>query len=202
MAESTKRSHLSRSHTNLPAAPTRRRITQERINQMVELRRQGLTHKEIGARVGCSERTSRRCVGRVEPAIKLPGEGQEPDVDQKGQRDRLARIYARKLREGWERWKSVRFVAEANRQIQERLADTDPETIRLLLEDHRMQEHYFWETNGPLYCDFRSHERLAGTRFDDGLLNYRWRPPRERKDISMPEDEEFLEPGDCVIGAE
>ena len=60
------------------ADPTRHRVTQGMVNRMAELRRQGLTFQEIGARVGCSERTARRKVGQVEPQINLPQRGPEP----------------------------------------------------------------------------------------------------------------------------
>ena len=158
---------------------------------MAKLRRLGLTHKEIGERTGCSERTSRRFAGKVKPEITVPGEGPEPDLDARGLRDRLVRAYGNKLHEGWKRWETVRFIAEANRQIQERLSETDPETLRLLWQDPRMREHFFWETTEFLYRDFRHHERLAGTLFDDGLGTYNWRPPREREPAEVvPEDDE------------
>ena len=43
--------------THCASKSTRRRVTQEMIDQMAELRRQGLSFAEIGARVGCSDRT-------------------------------------------------------------------------------------------------------------------------------------------------
>jgi DNA-binding CsgD family transcriptional regulator len=198
MTKPAMRPHRRHGATNPGAALIRRRVTQETIDEMAELRRQGLPHKEIGERTGCSERTARRYVGKVQRQITVPGEGPEPDLDPKGLRERLARAYATKLHEGWKRWETVRFVAEANWQIQERLSETDTETLRLVWQDQRMRDHFLWETVGFLYRDFRNHEQLAETLFDDGLGTYSWRPPRERNDIPVSDDEEFLEPGDEV----
>ena len=44
----------------------------ERLAQMVSLRRDGLTMKAIADRVGVSERTVRRYVRGVEPDLRLP----------------------------------------------------------------------------------------------------------------------------------
>lgn len=65
-----RRSRSNRSRRALGV--TRRRVTQEKVDQMAHLRRQGLTFADIGARLGCSERTARRYAGRVEPRLQLP----------------------------------------------------------------------------------------------------------------------------------
>jgi hypothetical protein len=171
--------------------PTRHRATQGMVNRMAELRRQGLTFQEIGARVGCSERTARRKVGQVEPQVKLPQNRPEPERDPDVLRERLARIFAAHLQKGWERWPSARFVAEANRQFQERLAEMDPQTLHLVSVDGRVRSKLFLEVAGPLYRDFvsitRMREQLAGSGLD--LSQMEWRPPRERK-REPPEDDE------------
>ena len=173
------------------ADPTRHRVTQGMVNRMAELRRQGLTFQEIGARVGCSERTARRKVGQVEPQINLPQRGPEPERDPDVLRERLARIFAAHLQKGWERWPSARFVAEANRQFQERLAEMDAQTLHLVSVDPRVRSKLFLEVAGPLYRDFvsvtRMREQLAGSGLD--LSQMEWRPPRERK-CEPPEDDE------------
>ena len=171
--------------------PTRHRVTQGMVNRMAELRRQGLTFQEIGARVGCSERTARRKVGQVEPQVKLPPNRPEPERDPDVLRERLARIFAAHLQKGWERWPSARFVAEANRQFQERLAEMDPQTLHLVSVDARVRSKLFLEVAGPLYRDFvsitRMRQQLAGSGLD--ISQMEWRPPRERK-CEPPEDDE------------
>jgi hypothetical protein len=158
---------------------------------MAVLRRQGLTFQEIGARVGCSERTVRRKVGQVEPHVELPRNRPEPERDPDVLRERLARIFAAHLQKGWERWSSARFVGEANRQFQERLAEMDPQTLHLVAMDGRVRSKLFLEVVGPLYRDFisitRMQEQLAGSGLDISQLE--WRPPRERE-REPPEDEE------------
>jgi len=170
--------------------PTRRRVTQGIVNRMAELRRQGLTFEEIGARVGCSERTARRKVGHVEPHIDLPRSRPEPERDPDALRERLARVFAGHLQKGWERWPSARFVAEANRQFQERLAEMDPQTLHLVALDGRVRSKLFLEVAGPLYRDFvsitRMQQQLAGSGLDVSQTD--WRPPRERK-REPPEDD-------------
>lgn len=172
-------------------APRRRRVTQGMVDRMAELRRQGLTFQEVGARVGCSEKTASRKVGQVEPQVKLPQNRPEPERDPDVLRERLARIFAAHLQKGWERWPSARFVAEANRQFQERLAEMDPQTLHLVSVDGRVRSELFLEVAGPLYRDFvsitRMREQLAGSGLD--LSQMEWRPPRERK-CEPPEDDE------------
>ncbi len=171
--------------------PTRHRVTQGMVNRMAELRRQGLTFQEIGARVGCSERTARRKVGQVEPQVTLPLNRPEPERDPDALRERLAGIFAAHLQKGWERWPSARFVAEANRQFQERLVEMDTQTLYLVSVDGRVRSKLFLEVAGPLYRDFvsitRMREQLAGSGLD--LSQMEWRPPRERK-REPPEDDE------------
>ena len=171
--------------------PTRHRVTQGMVNRMAELRRQGLTFQEVGARVGCSEKTASRKVGQVEPQVKLPQNRPEQERDPDVLRERLARIFAGHLQKGWERWPSARFVAEANRQFQERLTEMDPQTLNLVAVDGRVRSELFLEVAGPLYRDFvsitRMREQLAGSGLD--LSQMEWRPPRERK-REPPEDDE------------
>lgn len=186
--------------TRAPDAP-RHRVTQEIVDEMAELRRQGLTFRDIGGRVGCSERTARRYAGNVRPHIHVPTENPEPDVDPRGLRERLARGCAVMLHTGWKRWGSVTFVAEANRQIQERLANTDAETLRLLGQDQHLRQRFFAEVVAPLYHDFASYERgNVGTVFDDGLGTLCWRPPRDRKYVTDPDGDgdEDLDESDYV----
>lgn len=140
---------------------SRRRVNQETVDQMATLRRQGLTFKEIGTRLGCSERTARRYAGRVEPRIELPPATPDPET-----------LDPRHLRESLGRWfsdflyafgnhprprESVRFMAEANRMIGERLETLDPLTLGLLDKDVGLRHRFLKETVGKLYGDFKRH---------------------------------------------
>jgi hypothetical protein len=180
-----------------PDAP-RHRVTQETVDEMAALRRQGLTFRDIGGRLGCSERTARRYAGSVQPHIQVATENPEPDVDPKRLRERLARCFAVMLHTGWKRWGSVTFVAEANRQMLERLSNTDPETLRLLGQDQRLRQRLFEEVVVPLYHDFASYEQWSGTVFDDGLGTLCWRPARERKFVTDPDGDEDLDESDYL----
>lgn len=172
--------------------PTRHRATQGNVNRMAELRRQGLTFKEIGARVGCSERTARRKVRHVQPQIQLPRARPEPERDPDALRKRLAEMFSAHLQKGWEHWPSARFVAEANRQFQERLGEMDSQTLHLVALDGRVRSKMYLEVVGPLYRDFvsitRMQQHLAGSGLDVSQMD--WRPPRERKSEPPEDDEE------------
>ena len=105
-------------------------------------------------------------------------------------RKQLARGTALRLQENWNHWPSVAFVAEVNRQVQERLAAMDPETLRLLSRDARMRDKCFLEVVRPLYRDFQHNESLAGTVFDDGPGSLEWVPPRLREPIEEADDDD------------
>jgi hypothetical protein len=135
-----------------------RRVTQELVDAMEQLRRQGLTFADIGARLGCSERTARRYVGQVEPRIDLPGKRTKLDAD--ALREQLTEDFARAAWIGWKRWPSTEFVNEVNRQVEERLAAMRPETLRLLVEDARMRGQLFAQILVPLYQDFRTCQEV------------------------------------------
>jgi len=141
-----------------PSGPSRRRVTQEAVDAMERLRRQGLTFAVIGARLGCSERTARRYVGQVEPHIELPGKKTKPDAD--ALREQLAEDFARAAWMRWKTWPSTDFVNEVNRQLEERLAAMRPETLRLLTEDPRMRGQLFAQTVVPLYRDFKTYQEV------------------------------------------
>jgi hypothetical protein len=173
---------------------SRRRVNQETVDQMAELRRQGLTFKEIGARLACSERTVRRYAGRVEPQIELPPATAAPEAqDPRYLRETLARWFSDFLyafdkhprpRE------SVRFMAEANRMIRERLDTLDPLTLGLLDKDEGLRHRFLKETVGKLYDDFRRHIQWDAqwTMQDTAASATNWIPPRERPVIYADED--------------
>ena len=91
---------------------SRRRVNQESVDEMAELRRQGLTFKDIGLRAGCSERTARRYAGMVEPRIQLPGTAAEPQHKEAAVlRDELSRWHSEA------HWTNSRALREALRIV-------------------------------------------------------------------------------------
>jgi hypothetical protein len=178
----------------------RRRVTQESIDQMAELRRQGLPFEEIGARLGCSERTARRYAGRVQPQLHIPEANPEPDVeDPRRMRERLARWCSDQLYNmpGDPKPRdSVTFLAEAARLVQERLAGLDVLTLELMLRDIELRKHFMREVVGYLWGDFSSHVRFdTGFGIDSSVSAAEWRPLRERTH-DVAEDFEDDEPDD------
>ena len=57
-----------------------RLVNQKLINQMVALRRQGFSHREIADKVERSERTVRRYTRGVSPQLELPPQREPVDV--------------------------------------------------------------------------------------------------------------------------
>ena len=179
---------------------SRRRVTQETIDQMAELRRQGLPFEEIGARLGCSERTARRYAGRIQPQLHIPKANPEPDVeDPRRMRERLARWCSDVLYNlpGDPRPQhSVTFLAEAARLVQERLAGLDVLTLELLLRDIELRRRFLREVVGYLWGDFSSHVRFdTGFGIDPSVSAAEWRPLRERTH-DVAEDFDDAEPDD------
>lgn len=171
-----------------------RRVTQGVVDQMAELRRQGLTFADIGARVGRSEKTARRYVGHVEPRIQLPNAQQDLDVeDPRELRAGLGKRFSSILHGGWDRWPSAAFLAESNRQLEERLAQTDLQTLRVLAQDPKVRSQFFLEVVGPLYKDFASCQNVHQMIQEVSFRNqpFLWRPPHERQ--SLTDDSEVVE---------
>lgn len=185
----------SRRETVGPASDaTRHRITQETVDEMAALRRQGLTFKEIGRRVGSSERTARRYVGRVRPQLQLPPANQEPEVEDPHQmRESLARWFADYLytQNGDPRPReSVTFLAEATRMLRERLDATDPLILELMIKDGELRKRYAVEAIGELYSDYKLivHIDTEFGQMSPSQAAAGWRPPRERPELD-PEDD-------------
>ena len=177
----------------------RRRVTQETIDQMAEFRRQGLTHKEIAERTGCSERTSRRYVGKVEPQLRLPERNPEPEAEAPRQmRERFASEFLEilhrdeRLRSFTLRWRkvdedtheaiwggppSILFLSEAERLIRERLDGIGDLALRLLARDKQSQRRFLREVIGSLYADYVQWHQFAQ---NFGEIGEDWRPPQER----------------------
>jgi hypothetical protein len=155
---------------------------------MAALRRQGLTFKEIGQRVGSSERTARRYAGGVQPQLQLPPAHLEPEVEDPHQmRERLARWFSDFLykHNGHPRPReSVTFLAEATRMLRERLDATDPLTMELMVKDVELRKRFVLEVVGPLYSDYKLLVQMD-TEFGQmspSQAAASWRPPRERPD--------------------
>jgi hypothetical protein len=202
MAGTSKAKRVRRGAAGRPLEAVRSRVNQETVDEMAALRRQGLTFQEIGARLGCSERTARRYAGRVEPQLNLPSPLPDPEVrDPRDLREELARWFSEflyRLNEHPAPRLSVRFMSEATRLIRDRLAEMDPLTLELLAKDRAMKDRFLKEVVGSLYGDFRSY-----VQFDEGIGHMTteasaatWRPLRERPTIPAPDDddEEFYDP--------
>jgi hypothetical protein len=187
----------------------RRRVTQERIDEMAELRRQGSTFGEIGARLGCSERTARRYVGKVRPQLYLPQA--DPEANPRTLCEQLASRFLdllhrdpqlRSLTFTWRRVDdetqvaeyggppSILFLSEAERLIRERLEGLGVLALRLLALDKRSQHRFLREVVGCLYRDYVQWTEFVQSFGDTGED---WRPPRERPPAEET-DEDDMDP--------
>ena len=183
--------------------PTRHRVTQKMVDQMAQLRREGLTFKDIGARLACNERTVRRHVGHVRPQIEAPQDKPRPDVDLGRARARLAREFAFLLQDEFELCQSVTLVDEANWRLQRRLARAHPETLQLLTQDQRMRWRFFMEVVGPLCHDLAQSDPTG--KVGTGEAPLIWRPPFDHLGTLVWRPPPALEPmdegeGDNVFG--
>jgi len=125
-----------------PAVRTRvRRVHQKTVNHMIELRRQGFSHKEIGKRVGCSERTVRRHTQGVSRHLVHAGEQKAFDllrwccVNVFAIRDRL------KLN-----------IREANvlvKQARAAASTLDPLMLQRLKEDRQLRLDFLFKVVSP-----------------------------------------------------
>ena len=199
--------HKGASHRGR-TAKGRRRVTQERIDEMGELRRQGWTFGDIGARLGCSERTARRYVGKVRPHLCLPQADPEPETNPRTLYEQLASRFLgllhrdpllRSLTFTWGRVDdetqvaeyggppSILFLSEAERLIRERLEGLGVLALRLLALDKRSQYRFLREVVGGLYRDY-----VQWTQFVQSFGNTGedWRPPRERPPAEETDDDD------------
>jgi len=178
---------------------TRHRVTQETVDEMAALRRQGLTFQEIGQRVGSSERTARRYAGRVKPHLQLPPANLEPEVEDPHQmRERLARWFSDllyKLNDHPRPRESVTFLGEATRMMRERLEATDPLTLELMIKDVELRKRFVVEVVGRLYSDYKLilHMDVEFGQMSPSQAAAGWRPPRERPVIEPEDDDCFKE---------
>lgn len=145
---------------------------------MAQLRRQGVTFQDIGARLGCSERTVRRYAGNVQRQIELPAGKAHQDLD--AAREDLVEWLTQTMEQLWDKWPSVAFIDEANRQFGERVAGMRPETLRLVARNPKMRLQLFREAVGPLYGDYATFESVVRVfeQFPDHKPMF-WRPHGE-----------------------
>jgi hypothetical protein len=173
---------------------------------MAALRRQGISFREIGARLDCSERTARRYVGRVLPQLHLPQASPELETDPRALRDRLLSefidlLYAdRRLRSVTVTWHrddvssyaaeyggppSILFLSEAERLLRERLDSIGLLALRLLARDRRSKLRFVREVVGSLYSDYIAwHEFAQNFPDTECPTGEDWRPPRERSPVA------------------
>jgi len=171
-----------------------RKVNQSVLDKMVALRQSGHSLADIAEKVGRSERTVRRYVGHVEVQLRLPDQKvEEKKADPRQMREQLARWFSDTLydHKGSPRPReSVRFLTEANRLIQERLASTDHLTLELLVADLELRKRFLREVVGHLYVDFRSWIRFdEGCCVDASTSAASWRPPRERPPLDLEDDD-------------
>lgn len=204
----------SRGGAHRPDLTTRRRVTQETIDEMAPLRRQGLTFKEIGARVGCSERTARRYVANVQPQLHLPQATPELETDPRVLREELLSEFIdilyrdtrlRSLTLTWHRVDenshraeyggppSILFLNEAERLLGERLESIGDLALSYLARDMRSKRRFMREVVGFLYTDYVGwHEFAQNIGFCE--TGEDWRPPSERPPCQEVDENDIEEP--------
>src|SRR2546422_3909518 len=173
---------MNRGSSNRSRRPGRGRVSQEDIDAMAELRRQGLGFAEIGARRSLSERTARRYVGKVEPRLTLPQGDAEPETDPRALRERFAQDFLeilyrdkrlnaltmrlRKIGPDAEIAEyggppSILFLNEAERLLRERLESMGGLAFRLPARAKQMQARFLRGTVGALYSGYVLWHKIA-----------------------------------------
>lgn len=188
----------------------RRRVTQETIDKMAALRRQGVSFCDIGERLGCSERTARRYARTVRPQLRLPAATSELEADPRELREHLAAEFIgvlhrdERLRSLTVTWHqdddstqtaeyggppSILFLSEAERLLRERLDRIGVLALRLLAQDKRSKLRFMRETVGWLYWDYVLWHEFALNLGAGDTTGEDWRPPSERPQETFDEDE-------------
>jgi len=177
----------------------KRRVTQGTINKMAELRRQGVSYREIGARLGCSERTARRFVGQVKSQLVLPQAEAERGAQDPGRmRGWLARHFSEQLYHEKcfpEPRLSVMFLAESARLVEKQLEALPQLTLELLMQDSALRDRFLREAVGSLYSSFRSSVLfgIGLDHLDPGEAARQWARDRELPERPAPDDDGFPE---------
>lgn len=196
------------------SSPARGRITQERLDKMAELRRQGLTFRAIGERVGCSERTARRYAGHVQSDLQMPDAKPRASADSRTVRETLVTKFMATLFHdkrlwnltlewrpaGEDRWvaayggpPSVLFLSEAERRLRAQLEQLEIHALRYLAGDVDCQRQFVRETIGWLYADYVAWHQFALNLGGDAGED--WRPPRSRTGARVRDDEDLDQSG-------
>jgi len=177
-------------------------VTQGAINKMAELRQQGVSYQEIGARLGCSERTARRYVGNVQPQLQLPEALPEPEEKDPGEMRRwLARSYSLQLYNSKDYPPprlSVTWMAEAIRTLEEKLQEVPALILELMMKDPAMRMRFAREKLGLLYGNYRScvdfEMEFGHLDLEPAAANWKpWSecPPATEEDLEELGDFEF-----------
>lgn len=195
----------------------RSHVNQEVVDKMTVLRQRGVSFKEIGRRIGCSERTARRWVGQVVPQLRSPGPELRSPTDARAIRELLLDEFLHllyvnhELRSVTVVWKrvgdpmsesfqatyggppSILFLSEAERILGERLAKTGPRALQLLARTQQSKHRFIREVIGSLFSDYISWHRVAFNSFSGyNETGEDWRPPSERSDKPLKFDHDDL----------
>jgi transcriptional regulator with XRE-family HTH domain len=174
------------------------RVHQAKIDEMVKLRRQGLSYEEIAKRVGCSVRTVQRYVKNVEPELRIPQPNEQPEHDPRVLRRQLLREIIEAVAcdnqlgglglEALHDPKkdaqlapgppSIPYLIEAERLVREALATTSDEMLRLIASNTTVRQMFLRATLGPLRADYRHW--VGVQRECNGVFEINWRPRRDR----------------------
>lgn len=183
----------------------RSHIDQEVVDKMTVLRQRGVSFKEIGRRMGCSERTARRWVGQVLPRLQSPGPEPAAPTDPRAIRELMLDefmdlLYVNKeLRSVTVVWRrvggpasdyfeatyggppSILFLSEAERLLSDRLTKLGPRALHLLAKTQQSKHRFLREVIGPLFADYVGWHRFAFNSLSGhNETGEDWRPPSER----------------------
>lgn len=179
---------------------------------MVALRRKGISLKEIGRRLGFSERTVRRYVGNIEPALLVRQPNDEQELDPREIRRQILRqimdeLFGDNQLAGLDfvRFEdaadndalfagppSIRFLNEAERLLRAALHSCGDDTVRLIASSTEAQRMFVAETIGTLRDDYRRWVFIM-YHYDGGRTDG-WRAPGNRtpRDIAKLNEYDWL----------
>jgi hypothetical protein len=184
-------------------------MDQEVVDRMTALRRQGISFKAIAQRVGVSERSARRWVGKVPPQVHAPAADDAPTGDPRVIREYLLDEFMTLLHSNEElrsvtvEWTrvgprysecfdatyggppSILFLSEAEKLLRGRLEKLEPRSLKLLANSAQSKRRFLREVVGPLFSDYVGWHRFAFANPSGYLESGEdWRPPSERRGAS------------------
>jgi AcrR family transcriptional regulator len=174
------------------------RVDQEKIDQMVAHRRQGVGYQQIAERVGCSVRTVQRYVKNVEPQLQVPQAGEQRERDPRMLRQQILRQLMDELfrdnqlagldfarfedtsggEAPYDGPPSLRFLNEAERLLRVALQSCGDVTVRLIATSMETQRMFVGETIGTLRDDYRRWVFIM-YHYDGGRTDG-WKAPSDR----------------------